>query len=541
MTELINPIVGPLDVPPKKMAEEHGPNFDLCAGGHIQLPTSVTEQGEGYQLCADLYSAPNARDIYGIGGQISFDHNNGGDFYPDQDHTRYLGTFSSGTRGDLLLNLRDYYTGIGKSGGTTTLELGSVNRGSLFWKTSGNFGVSTGLYAGLLSGIPFNSNGGETTSLLSFRFGLDLRLMSMERPTTPAPEGVTDQGAAVGALAMLHRLGRSYGIAKAMAGPSEQAQDYSNQVFGAGSLPSDRLKDVAFINSFNLFSAGSEDGNELSLELKTHGGQTGWLVGAKIATTAAAFAASAGDNSSTMLTQGFAGGLGLIHLAIANGQDLNLENRRLLNDNAKKEKGRELFLYSALLNGIAFGAGWAGKGSKTGRALLQGSEQAMMSTTSTPDPAETGLASDVASYHFVYQWMRGSGTYLGYRKTNHLSSENLYSSTALLAQAFGGSAPIQEAVDSTTNRDPLYKGAKAMAIASLGLEKQTGTVSWSAGVRTLLAYGEGPQPVPGIGAEQQMLLTFGGKTRFEFGVGVSEDVVDGNLKLGMDGVIGGRF
>ena len=80
-----------------------------------------------------------------------------------------------------------------------------------------------------------------------------------------------------------------------------------------------------------------------------------------------------------------------------------------------------------------------------------------------------------------------------------------------------------------------------MAISSLGLETQTGTVSWSAGVRTLLAYGEGPKPVPGVGAEQQMLLTFGDKTRYELGLLLSEDIVDGNLKLGVGGVLGGHF
>ena len=57
----------------------------------------------------------------------------------------------------------------------------------------------------------------------------------------------------------------------------------------------------------------------------------------------------------------------------------------------------------------------------------------------------------------------------------------------------------------------------------------------------VLAYGDGPRPVPGVGAEQQLLLSLGDDIRFELGAGASQDLVDGKLQLGVSGVAGLRI
>ena len=524
MTELSQPITSPLGMEAKPNPKESGFCYDLGAGLQYGLPSSVTEETTGYQFDGTLYRCPNSRDIYGLGLQLNFDKNEGGDFYSDQDHSRTLLVLSR--------DQKNIYTGFGKVGETKTLELGSdIYSSSHFWRTSGIFGFSLRPYLGTLSAIPFDSQGSETISLLQLKVGVDLRLTFLDRSTTPPPEGLTDYDVTYYMLAGLHRLGQAYGTSKALSGPSAQAQDYTEELFGEGGLPSSRQEGIGALNVVNLWGAAGKDNEELQLQLRATGDQKGWMTGEKIILTGAAFAFSRSDKSPTMLTYGFAGGLEIVNLWMAQGLDRNLESRRLLNQKTNKEKEGDFILYSSLLNALAFLGGWQGQDSKAGQALLQAGQEAMMARGSSLGQNHP--------LHFVYEWQKDGSRFLGLEQTTSLSSSNLYINTRLLGQAApAGPAKVQELADDATGRDPLYEGAKAKASAALGLETATDSVTWSAGVRTLLEYGEGPRPLPGVGGEAQMLLGLGKENWFEAGLGVSADRVGGEFQLGASVVAG---
>lgn len=547
MTELLNPIVGPLRL--ETGEEPQGFGFGLGAGLNLLIPTSLTEEGSGWQVNGTLYRSPNTRDIFGLGLQLHFDKGDGGDFDYDQSHSRTLLSLIKGERSPFSsegkeettgIGTKALYVGFGKAGSATTLELGNdIFAPSLFWRIGEKTGLLLRPSLGLFNAIPFDSDQAEETALLGLRAGIEVRILFLDESNRPPPEGLTDYDIWYYSALQAHRLGRTYGTAKTFSGPSDAAQEVSEEYFGEGGLPSARLEDSGLIVGLGLLGAGMADGEELHLQLKGTGGQTGWMAGSKIASTVGYFALGGFDRSPTMLTQGFAGILELGAWIIGANSDLGLADRRTLSSTSKKSKGREFILYRTLLNMAGFAAGWAGKDEKVGQALLQGSEQAMISVASTPDPAETGLT-EGTFFHFVYEWTKESGNYVGGEVATHLSSSNLYTKLRLMTQTVPGSEYVQgELVDDATGRDVLYQGAKARAEAGLGLEFKTGPVTWRAGVQTVVAHGEGPQPVPGVGLEQQLLLSLG--EHVEVGVGLTENWIDEKLQLGVSPVAGFRF
>lgn len=547
MTELLNPIVGHLRL--ETGEEPQGFGWDLGGGLNLLIPTSLTEEGSGWQVAGTLYRAPNTRDIFGLGLQLHFDKGDGGDFNTDQSHSRYLLSLIKGRRSPFGSEGKEEATGIGtkaltfgfgKTGSATTLELGNdIFAPSLFWRMSGKTGLLLRPSLGLFNAIPFDSDQAEETALLGLRAGIEARIFFLDESNGPPPEGLTDYDIWYYFLLQAHRLGRSYGTAKTFTGPSDAAQEVSEEYFGEGGLPSARLEDSGLIIGVGLLGAGGADGEELQLQLKATGDQSGWMAGGKIASTAAYFALGGFDRSPTMFTQGFAGILELGAWIIGANTDLGLADRRTLGGSSKKSRARELILYRTLLNMAGFVAGWAGKDEKTGQALLQGSEQAMISVAMTPDPAETGLT-EGTFFHFVYEMTKDNGNYVGGEVATHLSSSNLYTKLRLLTQTVPGSEVVQdEVIDPATGRDVLYQGAKAKVEVGLGLEFKTGPVTWRAGAQTVLAHGEGPQPVPGVGLEQQLLLSLG--EHVEVGVGVTENWIDEKLQLGVSPVAGFSF
>lgn len=552
MPELTQPITGSLGIEAATKPQEDTTSFDLGAGGHYKILSSVTEEGSGYQFGGNLYQSPNTRDIYGFGFQLSLDKNKGGDFYKDQAHSTYTLTLSRGQKEtlgrdekgrEILTGIasKNLYTGFEKTGEDTSIELGSdIFSYSFLWRTSGRFALALHPYLGMLFAIPFDSQSAEEISLSTLRVGVDLRLMMTDWTSKPPQEGINNYDMVYYMISGFHRLARNYATAKTLSGPSQEVQDYTNQLFGeGGGTPSDRLKDLSLFAILGMRGAGGEDGDELSMQLNASSEQKGWMVVSKLIWSAAEFGLSQKDSSLTLMTQGAAGGLELVDWTTGEGLGLDLQSRRALTNKAQQEKARDFVLYRALLSALTFLAGASLKDSKEGPVLLQAGEQNMIATTTAPDPAKTGAA-EGSSHHLVYEWVKDGGRYLGYKETTYLPSSNLYTDVRLLTQALPGPAPIQEELDQATNRNPLQEGAKALVSAGLGFETHTGPISWSAGLRTTLAYGQGPKPVPGIGAEQQMLFTFGDKTRFEFGLGVGEDYLQGRLILGLSPVVGFR-
>ena len=147
MTELSRPIVGPLTLGAGTEPRERALSFDIGGGGEYLVPASFMEQGGGYQVRGAIYKNPNLRDIFGLGFELNFDKTNGGDYYPDQKHTRFLLTLSRGTKTNLgseeeetvtKISAQNLYTGLGTAGGHTTLELGSdMISPAFFWRAWG--------------------------------------------------------------------------------------------------------------------------------------------------------------------------------------------------------------------------------------------------------------------------------------------------------------------------------------------------------------------------------------------------------------------
>lgn len=546
MTELLNPIVGPLRL--ETPTDGFGFGWDLGGGLSLLVPTSLTEEGSGWQVAGTLYRAPNRRDIFGLGFQLQFDKGEGGDFDYDQSRTRGLLSLirgeqvpanSEGKVEATRLSTKGIYAGFGKSGEATTIELGSdILAPSLFWRMSGNTGLLIRPSIGLFNSIPFGSDRAEEISILGLRAMLEVRLFSLENSNRPPPEGLTEYDVWYYSALQAHRFGRTHATAKVFTSPSDAAQEVSEDYSLGVGLPTARLEDSGSIIGLGLFGSGQADGEELQLQLKATGDQVSWMAGTKIASTGAYFALGGFDRSPTMFTQGFAGLLELGGWFIGANSGLSLSERRLLNSTSKKKRAENFILYRTLLNLAGFLAGWGGKNEKAGQALLQGSEQAMISVTMTPDPAETGLVRETSGY-LVYETTKEEGNYIGFEITNHLSS-HLYVNTRLLTQATPGPKVIQdEVIDPTTGRNVLYEGAKARMEAGLGLEFKTGPLTWQAGAQTALAYGEGPQPVPGVGLRQQVLLHL--SENVEVGVGLTENWINDKLRLGLSAVGGIRF
>lgn len=550
MTELINPITGPVEVEAQGSPEDRSFCLEAGGGGHYQIPTSLTEEGNGYQLSLDFFQSTDAQNRYGIGFQYSQSRNDGGDFYNDQDHTRGLLRLSRGRKKVLATDDRGrealagvanqpIYIGAGVSGGAKKLELGSDNiiSYSFVLRTSGRFGISLTPRAGIFTAVPFDAQDAEEISLLALQAGLDFRFLLLDNMTRPPKPGLYNYDVVDGVIRGGHRLAQSYGTAKAIAGPSALAQDYTENLFGEGATGSARLEDLGLIKLFSALGTANAENLDLQLQLRGSSGQRTGLIVSKVVYTGLALALTTQDNSATMPAHGTASGLGLIGALMATGMGLDRETQHEKTTDAKQNAARDFLIFRSLLNGAAFAAGWALREENAGSGVLQGSQQANMAAMSLPDPAETGVADAAASHHFVVEAEIGGGRYLGYQKTAYLTSKYLYTRMRLMGQTAPG---VREGLDEITGRDPLVEGAKATAAASLGAAFQTGLLVISGGARTLLAYGDGPEPVPGVGAEEQVLLSLGDAVRFELGAGATQDYLNEKLRLGVNGVAGLR-
>lgn len=541
MAELANPIRGPLEAEVGVSPDVEALGFDFCAGGHFQISSSITAEGSGYQFCGKLNKAPNARDLYWLGFQYSSDQSEAGDFYVGQRDTRYSLLFGRGERSALAgetltgISTKNWFVGFRNSEGDSMLELGSdIAAYNFLLRPSRQFGISIEPYVRLFSGIPFEDRVAEERSLLSLQAGINVNISYLDWATTPPQSGLNDYDVTVAIAAGAHRLGRNYGMARALTGPSAQAQDYTDELFGEGTSASARLEDIALFQGLSNAGAAGDDALDTELQLRATPSQRGALMGTKAALTAAAFGLSLNDQSTTMLTQGFGGGLQLVGAGIALGN--GLENQT---------KARDFLLIQSLIDHLVFATAWGMQDEKAGAGLLQGAHQATLSLSLSPDPGKTGAATST-SRHGVYEWVKDGGSFIGYQQTTYLPSAHLYTRFRLLGQTAPAPELVRESVregfDDVTGRDPLQEGAKAKTQAALGGEVQVPGIplSLSGGLRSTLAYGEGPKPMPGIGAEGQVLLTIGDKTRFELGAGVFGDYLGGQFQPGVTGIIGFR-
>ncbi len=461
----------------------------------------------------------------------------GSEYYPKEDFWRLSGIVSRGEKTGYGLSQQNLYTGFSNGRYHTTLQLGSDIFSKVFlFETGEKTFIGIRPYLGTSSSFLFNSEAGEEISTLQLRLGIDLQYLFLDASNGPTPEGLTPYDLSWYLFANFHRFARDYAMGKSLTRPSNQSQEYTQELFGEEEgLPSDMVEDAGFFNSVALYGAGNEDGGELRLQLKANDDQAGWIAAGKIATGAGYFAIHAP-------TQGFGAGLELLHWSMGRGFDLDLATRRTLPSKAKKEKARNFLLARAAVNALALGIGWASQSDKTGRGLLQGAQQAMTAATLNPDPAETRLAEE-GSYHFVYEATKQSGNYVGYEQTTSLSSSHLYTGARFLVQTVPGSDYAQdEWIDDATGRNPLYEGAKAKASASLGLELKVGPLVLRAGGLTALHYGKGARPVPAVGLEQQASLNFELHKRvdLELGIGATESLVQGKTELSVTPFLGAR-
>ncbi|MBI4124326.1 MAG: hypothetical protein HY609_01160 [Deltaproteobacteria bacterium] len=554
MTELLNPITGPVEIEAQGSPEDKSFGFDACGGGHFLIPTSLTEAGSGYQFCGRLNYSPDTRNVYHLGFHIDKESHEGGDLYNDQDHDIYVALFGRGQRSVLATgdggqeiltgtSSKSYYLGLDKVEGVNQFMLGTdIASYTLTLRTSGRFGIGFNPYLRTYSSIPLDSEGAEAVSALNLQAGFELNLSMLNTTTRPPTLGLIDFDVAIGAAAGAHRLGRVYGMAQTLSEPAARANETSEAYgFTDGSASSARLEDVGLINTINAVGGAGDENLDLKLQLQGNAVQQGILVGSKAIYTGLAFALSTQDESPSTLTHGFAGSLGLVGGLMATGMGLDRPSLHGKTTKDKQNAAGNFLLFRSLLNAAGFAAGWALREERAGPGLLQGSQQASLAAMSLPDPAGAGLADDKISHHFVYEAVRDGGRYFGYQQTVHLPDKYLYTRMRLMGQTVPAPGGVREGFDDLTGRDPLVEGAKAAASASLGGEFHTGPLFLSAGVRTLLAYGDGPEPVPGVGAEEQVLLSLGDDFRVEFGVGASQDYLNDGLQLSVSGVAGARF
>ena len=542
MTELNNPI-RPYggESAPERQAEESPFAMDLHGGLAGNLDTPVSESGSGQQLGTSFYNCPNTRDCYGLGFQLQFAGNNGSEYFSPTSHfggalnilkkeQKWL-FHSEGIETFTFAKENRQSVGLGKTGEAGTIDIGNdlSFEGSI--KLGGRFALSAAPYFGTLNTLPTDSIQTENIPVLSLQVGVRFKLNYTDLSVTKAPDGITDYDIAHLWISGAHRLAGGYATAKALAGPSQAASEYTSEMFGeaASGGSSQKLEGLPSLTVINTVMGLG--GDRMNTVLKGKGNQRGWLIGAEAASALGAFALSLGDDSNTMLTQGMGATLELAGVGIGYGMDVH-----------RAETARNFLLYRSLVNGAAFILGFAFSDSKAGGAILSGGQQAMMAGTFSPDPAETGLVSG-GSHLLAYEHDFGNDSNLiGYQNIQHLTSAHLYTNTGVFLQTSPVmNEGIQEGFDAVTTRDAGAEGAKAKLAAGLGLETATGPAIWSAGAHSALLLREAGAPQPGLGLHQRMLLSFGDKKRFEFGVQFAEEFFGEDFQASVTPLAGARF
>lgn len=535
--------------PGKLEKPENTLSWDLGAGLSYNIDTPLTEKGSGKNVGGNLYTCPNTKDCYGLGFELQFDTLEGGDFYNDSSHSRYMLSETKLTQTSKIVSegrevltvskANSVYAGFGNAGSATTLELGKESAANILMKPFGRFpAFSLRPHFGIFSSIPTDSNQNENISTLAARAGIDFRLAYADAVIVPAPAGLTDYDPWQFALHQVFGVLTGYQTAKT-ASANREVSDYTDQLFGGGpSSPSARLEGIPALMAFNGFLGGYTD-SEMNLMLKATQEEKTVVLGAKVAATLVEGGLSTVDKSSTMLTMGFTDGLKLINYAIGSGMDLDLAGRRSKKSPEKLKLAENFLLYRSLVNSAAFFIGIAAQGNRAGDAILQSGQQAMLFTSLSPDDADTGLI-QTTSFHLAYEIDFDANNFVGVA-LNYNLTPYLYTGASLLLQSSPFSYDTaQQFSDSTTGRDATRDQAKAKTIASLGLQTETGVARWSIGARTLIEAG-GSKPLPGVGLEGGLMLATDEKKGLEVGLKLALDRMDGNFQPTLTPSVGGRF
>lgn len=525
-----------------------GAGFDLGFGGGYLLPSSVSEEGKERVFSGNLWWLHDSANRYGLGFRYHSAENEGSDFYLAEERTKFLFSLQREVQNPLLINPAGRETtthfkgktlliGSGEAGEETSFELGNETTRHLGFRLSDSFGIAVGVAYGNTIALP-SAQAQETTPLFSIRLGFDARLFFLDPAATPAPETLTGPDATFYAFQNLNQLGLAYFQAKALSGPAALAQEYIGKYGGTG-LPSPRMETTSSLFALTTFLDGMERGDGLGLQLKADSDFKPLMIGSLAASTLGGFLLAGEDESATLLTFGARGLLNLAHLGIANGVDLSYADRKGKSAEENQKSAEKLIGFRFLTSTLPFLLGSAMSDEKGGQVLLQAGASGMLATASDPDPAGTNLL-ERSAYHLLYE-NNASGGHFGFGIQRRLTDSHLFTGVKMLMQTSPVGSDLQENADSITGRDPLTQGPQAKTIALVGLETDTSPFTLAGAVRGLLVYGAQINPQAGVGLEQQLRLSAGDKTRFELGITLSEDLIDGNVSFGVSPFVGVSF
>lgn len=492
----------------------NGWGIDFCAGKNSLLASSISEEGSGEIFCGNLYKIPNSKNRFGLGIQHLSLENKGSDFYLPSQQTETLLNIQRGEKGEYITSSKSLLVSLNTIGNETSWQ-------SPLLRLSPSVGIAFGASFGNSVFIPDNETDAKALPHFSIHAGFDVRLFMGEDSTAAPPQELTGYDTAFYFFKMANQLATGYYQAQALSGPAAIVQDYTDLLSNnQEEPPSARMEGSPSLFALTSTLGAMEMGGELALHLKAASDQKPLMTGTLVGATLGAFLLSGNDESATLTTLGTAEGLNLLHLMIARGLDL------------PKNQGtaKDLLGWRFLTSALVFLIGSAKKEGKMGQAALQGGQQAMMATAGTPDPAETRMI-DRTAYHFLYEPNDSLGNSFGFEIQKHLADSNLFTGVKILMQSSpAGPSSLQESADTLTGRDPLTEGAKAKTVALIGLETDSAPFIAAGALRGLILYGSTGAPQPGIGVEGELKVSSGGKgTRFEAGVSVAQDYVNGNF------------